>query len=599
MDAVTESITQHQQRLYSLTYASAEQVLGHSINTSTDIYTVGLLLHELLTNSKYFNFEGVSRKEAEERILNQATNADHESEILLDKDLLAIRNKAIRVESDSRYNSIGELESDLRRFLNNEPVLARKGTTIYRASKFWKRNKGAVSTAAVFFIAAISFFVFYTVRISNERTIAEREAEKAQLVTDYLIGLFEQADPTGAQGKDQTVADFIQQSIDDLSGLDDNPVLQQEAIHTLAKVSLALGNIADAEILFNQALSLAKSNDSDPITLAIIFYDLGVLKETAGHYRDALSNFESAEILLEDVVSKDYGLRLSIIRSIATSHAHFGNVEQAETLLESVFNSLRTDDESVNNQRIQLLTDLADIVRESENYEASVQFDSEALSLLEVFQSENAELRIFIQNNLGYALKQLNRLDEALYYYNATLVGAEELYGTTHPRVLTTLGNISTLHVSRNDLDLSAEIDREILNRTVSAYGENHWRTGSAYGGLATALSNLRDSEAIEKIDISVSIFQDVLGYDHFWTLRQQLRQALIWYKFDKISEADALTEATVNRLTDTIQRPLAYYDKLGLERLQDLFVDAEYELGVENISEFFSWYASTIETEN
>ena len=598
MDSVTESITQHQQRIYSLSYASPEQVLGNPINTSTDVYTLGLLLHELISDRKFFEMNGLSRKEAEEMVINQHVEKSPEKDIELNPDVEAIIQKAIRVEPNSRYGSVTDLQTDLTRFLNNEPVLARKGSTIYKFSKFWKRNKGAVSTTTAFFMVAISFFVFYTIQITNERKIAEQEAEKAQLVTDYLIGLFEQADPTGEQGRDQTVADFVQQSIDDLSGLENNPILQQEAAHTLAKVTLKLQNYTDSEILYNRALTLAKSNNSDASTLATLTFELGELKESSGRYRDALTYFQSAKSILDKAPVFDAEFEFTVTKSMATAHAHIGDIDQAEILLESLFSTIRTNDEAAIDQRISLLSDLADIVRESGNFEASVQFDSEALELLTQYQPEEKELSIIIQNNLGFALKQLNKLEDALKYYNASLVEAEALYGSTHPRVLTLLGNISSLYASNNEYQMGIEIDRQILNHTITAYGENHWRTASAYGGLATSLYNVDDEKAIEMINTSVSIYQSVLGNDHFWTLRQQFRQALIWYTFDSVQDANTLSKATADRLIETTNSPLAYYDKQGLERVLDLFKRNEYELGSAHIEEFFSWYSSNIDSD-
>src|SRR6185436_10662538 len=124
-------------RLMTPEYASPEQLLGEPVTTATDVYTLGILLHELLTGAK-------PDRDAPPRALKG--------------DLHNIVAMAMEVNPARRYGSVEQLADDVRRHLSGHPIAARRPTFRYRASKFVRRNKlGVAAAAAIVIVTAVAF----------------------------------------------------------------------------------------------------------------------------------------------------------------------------------------------------------------------------------------------------------------------------------------------------------------------------------------------------------------------------------------------------------------------------------------------------------
>jgi len=182
-------------RAFTPAYASPEQILGKKVTTATDVYSLGVVFYELLTGDKPFHFEGKSLEE----IINTMTNSqpplpstisnskfqntdktNPKSEIRNPKlkgDIDNIALKALQKEPERRYKSVEEFANDIERHLNGLPILARPATFSYRASKFFKRNKIAVSATAIVFLSIITGLIF-TLWQANETRKERDRAEK-------------------------------------------------------------------------------------------------------------------------------------------------------------------------------------------------------------------------------------------------------------------------------------------------------------------------------------------------------------------------------------------------------------------------------------
>ncbi|HVE58734.1 MAG TPA: protein kinase, partial [Pyrinomonadaceae bacterium] len=184
-------------RAFTPAYASPEQILGRKVTTASDVYSLGVVFYELLAGDKPFHFEGKSLEE----IINTITNfeplapsavpssrfqvpssikTNPKSQIRNPKlkgDLDNIALKAIQKEPERRYQSVAELASDIERHLKGLPILARPATISYRASKFFKRNKIAVSAAAIVVLSILTG-LFFTLWQANETRRERDRAEK-------------------------------------------------------------------------------------------------------------------------------------------------------------------------------------------------------------------------------------------------------------------------------------------------------------------------------------------------------------------------------------------------------------------------------------
>jgi tRNA A-37 threonylcarbamoyl transferase component Bud32/tetratricopeptide (TPR) repeat protein len=167
------TVTLPEQRLLTREYASPEQIRGASITTTTDVYSLGVLLYELLSGDKPYRLKTGTSEELTRAIAEQEP-ARQKS---LPRDLNHIVRMAMRKEPVRRYSSVEQFSDDIRRYLEGRPVVAHEDSVAYRAGKFVRRNTLGVTAAALVLLALSGGLIatLWQARIANaERAKAER-----------------------------------------------------------------------------------------------------------------------------------------------------------------------------------------------------------------------------------------------------------------------------------------------------------------------------------------------------------------------------------------------------------------------------------------
>jgi tetratricopeptide (TPR) repeat protein len=179
-------------------YASPEQVLGNTITTASDTYSLGVLLYLLLTGTLPYELKELTTAEMVRVICEEPPRRPTQgvdSHQRLDADLEAILLKALRKEPHERYLTTEQLTSDLRAYLEGLPVAARRGTLRYRATKFIRRNRlrlAGVALLAASLVAGIAGVLWQASVANKERCKAEaRSADLRQLSNSLLSELDE------------------------------------------------------------------------------------------------------------------------------------------------------------------------------------------------------------------------------------------------------------------------------------------------------------------------------------------------------------------------------------------------------------------------
>ncbi|MFN0130874.1 MAG: protein kinase domain-containing protein [Verrucomicrobiales bacterium] len=302
--------TRGDQLLGTPTYMSPEQagLEGADVDTRSDVYSLGVVLYQLLTGmtplegktSRGASLEEIRRLIREEdppppstavhrldgamigNVLHSRQTALREFSRLLRRDLDWIVMKAIEKDQNRRYESVGALAADLQRFLVGEPVTARPPTFGYRAGKFIRRRKGAVAAAALVLLSLVGGLAASTTlylranealrRESVERNNAQREATHHALTSKFLSDLLASAGPDRAKGTTPTVLALVEEAAQRVGfGLENQPAVEAALRNTIGSTFLALDrpNEAKAQIEAGLAAATRALGDRDRLTLRL------------------------------------------------------------------------------------------------------------------------------------------------------------------------------------------------------------------------------------------------------------------------------------------------------------------------------------------
>ena len=275
MDPVGDS-TRTADCALTLDYASPEQVRGDAISTACDIYSLGVLLYELIAGKRPYSFSGRPLEEAVDCICQRepAPPSSVASQPLAE-DLDAIVLKALRKEPQERYASVRALNDDIERYLRSLPVLARRGTVRYVATKFMRRHRGAVAVAAI----VLAMLCGATVSVAWEARIARQERDRAQQRFNAVRGLarsviFDLEKKIAAiPGTTQVRKDLLSDAVKYLDSVakdgGDDPGLQGELAAGFIRVGNIQGNPQDQN-LGDLTAALASYAKAERIARALI-----------------------------------------------------------------------------------------------------------------------------------------------------------------------------------------------------------------------------------------------------------------------------------------------------------------------------------------
>ncbi len=467
-------LTRRQQRLMTLRYASPEQIEGGKITTATDVYGVGLLLFQLLTD-RYLHAE---HEESDLKLAAairghvpppvSAMVVDRVRRRALQGDLDAIVSKALRKEPEQRYASIAELRGDLERHLEGRPVRARVGNWWYRGSRYARRHRIVLALATVSLATGFGALGLWqrseSMRASAERARADAVATQSQKTEalDFLERLLRGAGPNPAPGE-RTAFDLLRDAEADLG--DEAPLVQGQLLNTIGRVYAEWGRLDDAGRVWQRGASLLEQRfpEGHPElakalnNVASWHYRRQEPAEAAAGYRRAL------EMKRRLPSSTDVDLAKTE-SNLASALMAQGIYEGVEVLYRSALARRRMADPVVPRDLGQSLRNLAVFQHERGELNSAEQTLREALGIFREAFGDRPHLKVANTiNGLGRVLHDAGRIEEALLLYIEAYEMRHKLVGADH------------LHVSLSRLDLArAHLDLGRLDRA-AAYLEPAW----------------------------------------------------------------------------------------------------------------------------
>jgi tetratricopeptide (TPR) repeat protein len=520
-------------------YMSPEQLEapGMSIDTRTDVYALGVLLFELLVGSRPFDSRVIieqsffefrrqileveaprpSTRATDEMATHRRTTSLHLGRQLRGE-LDWIVARALEKQPDRRYASVSEFAADLRRYLDDEPVLASPPSRIYRIGKFVRRHKVGVAGAVALLVAlalGIAGTSLALVRAVRAEARASQEAKTARRTSDFLTGLFEVVDPGEARGNTVTAREILDRGAKRIEDeLKDEPEVRASLMGTMGAVYAELGLWKSAlPLLRNSVEERRRTLGEDDERVAESRNNLGSTLRKTADYENAERELRAAL----DVRRRKLGETLETAQSendLAILLCYRDRWSEAEPLARESL-ELRRKLLGRHAAVAESLDTLAFALSKQQKDEGVEDLLREALSLRTELLGKHPATAESLQN-LGTFLSEHQRQSEAIPLLRESLDMKRAVYGETHPEVALGMDSLAFELQDAGELDEAEKLFRSAVEQQRKLFSNPHPDLGQSLTNLAFLLRNRDDYEGARACCFeAVDIFKHALGDEH------------------------------------------------------------------------------------
>ncbi len=480
-------------------YASPELLRDQPITTASDIYQLGLLLHELLTGRRPEAGRAPARPS---RLARDAGDLRLARRLTGDVDLILAT--ALRPEPEARYASADEFAADVRRHLRRLPVQAHPESAAYRFRKFLGRHPLFLPGAAAVVLAVGGFITVLALqnrRLARERNAAEAATRRSEATQAFFVDLLRSPDPYAPadpeRGRAITVVEALQLGAarvdEELQG---DPLLRASLLATIGNVLGSLGQWADARTVLEESVALRAANAD---TLSPEFsVELGLLSGLI----DGVDQNDSALAVARRRLALERGrdpASPSLLGAALGGLAdRLSKVEPTEALghQEEAVRVLQVGDARELGGAVKNLADHYNNVGRHADAEAAAR---RAVAVLDSALGPDHPTTAMAVHTLGQTLGSSGQFAEAATHLGRSLGIFEGQLGTTHPFTLMMRGNYGVYLLNAEDPAAAEPVFRQLAEDFARIQGPNSQRRGSMLQNLAVALlrqGRLAEAEA-------------------------------------------------------------------------------------------------------
>jgi serine/threonine-protein kinase len=586
--------TRHEQWVMTPEYASPEQVRGEALTTASDVYSLGIILYELLTGDRPYQLktgsadeivEMVCRRDPERPSARAGGPGGDRWARALRGDLDAIVMMALRKEPGRRYGSAERLSDDIQRYLDGRPVAALQGNRRYHLTKFVRRHRVEAAAAvivALSLVAGTAIAMRQAAVAVRERDRAENALAQAEGVTGFLMELFQSGEvEPGRTAGDVSARDLLRRGALRADALSDQPAVQARMLSVVGRVQQSVGEFDEAQRLLERAVAIYRTLP-DPASLATSLIHLSWVHRSRGDAADARRLVQEALDIRRRMLPPDDA-------DIADAVYELGFVAASNQELEARYREalaiLQTTG-AMPERQLRLLQGLATSLRRQGRLSEAVATDREALALAgrvfgpDDYRTGNAMIHLADQvRDIEHDLPGAERL----YRRGLDLVRGE--FGERHLQLIHPLTALSTLQSRLGNHADAVRLLREVLAIRIGAVGERHPAVAFSLGAVAVALEREgRLAEAETTARQALEMMQGILGPRHpdagvvmGWLAHIHFSQGRHAEADTRYREAIELTPADSEGRTILQAEMRRAYGRVLVE--QRRFADAEAEL--------------------
>jgi serine/threonine protein kinase/tetratricopeptide (TPR) repeat protein len=567
----------------TLEYMSPEQAELNrvDVDTRSDIYSLGVLLYELLTGSTPLEgkplkqtafLEGLRliREEEPPRPSARLSTVEGLPSIaaqrgvepkkllgLLRRELDWIALKALEKDRNRRYETADGLARDIERYLRDEPVSACPPSAAYRLGKFARRNKVPVLSGMVVLLSLVGGVIGTTWSLVRAERARQAEAQRAEGERQAKQQALDAAaaekkakdDALAREAETEAMLKFFQNKVFAAA----RPKNQDGGLGYDVK-------LADA---IKAALpGVKKSFPGQPLIEARLRRTMGKSFYQLGDGKTAIEQFQVARELYTQHVGIDHPDTLLSMDNLASAYIFAGRMQEGVKLYEETLARMRAKLGPDHLDTLWSMASLAGCYNRVGRYQDAVKLAEEALRLRKAKLGTDHPQTLQSMYTLAVCYQDAGRAKEALKLNEETLERRKAKLGPDHPDTFYSMENLALCYAEVGRIQEALELNQQTLQLRKMNLGSNHPDTLQSMNNLANCYADAgRLKEAVKLNEETLQLRKAKLGPDHLNTLTSMQDLALCYRKTGRHAEALNLLEETV----------VLRKAKLGLDRPDSL----------------------------
>ncbi len=475
----------------TIAYASPEQLKGESTSTATDIYSLGVVLYELISGF---------HPNAEYRPAGCRPEPMH-------RELKAICDKAMHPDQAKRFGNASDLGDEIRAWLENRPVPSYSTRSDYRLNKWINRNLAA-SFTAIFALVIIVILVFvYTQELKRETERAQNEAHRATQIASVLGSSLRAIDPMQNRGEELTARGMVDMSTAYINNqLKDDPRTRAELLLIMANIyaNLFAHNVADSISHVAEKLYF-ETQDTTSYAFISLLSSRSIILEKAGKYDEGLALMHRALDLANQYLEPGT-LEFAVIN---LDYTYYLDANREFTKVDSILTMIRP-------------------IYEQNREVAGVSYDD----------------FVFF---LGTNYRRTGEFEKAEKYLFESLELSRARYPGIHENIAANLNHISSLYQNMGDFGKALPFAIEAHEMRLEIFGPNHLNTMAAHANTArTYLGAGRLEEAAETYRDVLALFKEEYGNDNFYISGLLANKGQVYLEMEDYGRGESLMRESV-----------------------------------------------------
>lgn len=463
-------------------YASPEQIANEPVTTATDVYSLGVLLHELLVGSRPERDSTRRPSSSVGSVAPHRITVPNPSQLprALRGDLDTIILKCLEEEPNLRYASAGALADDIERHLAGKPVEAHPPSRLYRVEKFVRRHRGGVTVTAAVIVA-----IFTALAIAVWQTaVARQEAQRANTVRDFVVSVFQSAGADLPKDRRPTAEDLVAESSDRLMSQNDLPdALRSDLLVTLAKVATSAGG-------YDQALKLL---DRDAPLVARLYttkdaqwWDAQVTRATA--FKGKVQFAEIVALLgplREKLEVRDDEIGIGGLGLLGDAELHVGHVDEGIVIVRRARELADEHAANLSNDFL-IRTSIAEesSLTDAQHFQDAIARGNATLELWRKLGSPPRQDIIAMYSAVALDAEATGDMARAEASYKEAIVLGDKFFDKPNPGTAWNVGMYGTFLIAQGRMAEAEPYARRGLEMRQQVFGNDDSRTLNAVAGM-------------------------------------------------------------------------------------------------------------------